>query len=136
MKYVLDTNTVSAIMRAESSVLARLRKTPKDSVGVPEPALAEIEYGIARLPQSRRRETLAERLALVRSEIPALAWSREVSEQFGAIKALLEKRGERLADMDVAIAAHALASGATLVTADRTHMNRIAGLAIESWTAA
>jgi tRNA(fMet)-specific endonuclease VapC len=134
VKYVLDTNVVSALMKGDPTVLARLQRMPKEAVGVPEPAFAEIEYGIARLSRSRRRDGLAQRLARVRAEIAALPWTREVSEQFGRVKAALERRGERLDDMDLAIAAHALASGATLVTADQTHMNRIAGLAIENWS--
>jgi tRNA(fMet)-specific endonuclease VapC len=133
VKYVLDTNTVSALMGANPAVIVRLRSLPKDSVGVPEPAYAEIEYGIARLPRSRRKDGLSERLAAVRTEIAGVAWTREVSERFGALKALLESRGERLDDMDLAIAAHALASGAVLVTADESHMGRIPGLPIESW---
>jgi len=52
------------------------------------------------------------------------------------VKAALERRGERIEDFDVAIAAHALAHGATLVTANRKHMARVAGLAVEDWAAA
>lgn len=38
-------------------------------------------------------------------------------------------------NFDAAIAAHASARGAVLVTADRTHMPRIPSLVIEDWTA-
>jgi tRNA(fMet)-specific endonuclease VapC len=37
-------------------------------------------------------------------------------------------------DFDAAIAAHALASGATLVTANLDHMARVPGLQIEDWS--
>lgn len=59
----------------------------------------------------------------------------EVTDRFGEIKANLERRGERLEDFDVAIAAHALAAGAVLVTANRRHMARIKNLRIEMWSA-
>ena len=40
----------------------------------------------------------------------------------------------RVEDFDAAIAAHALAIGATLVTADVDHMNRVPGLKVENWS--
>lgn len=51
------------------------------------------------------------------------------------MKALLEKRGGRIDDFDLAIAAHALAFDATLVTANRKHLARIPGLKVETWGA-
>ena len=57
-----------------------------------------------------------------------------MSERFGTVKALLERRGRRIEDFDAAIAAHALVEGATLVTANRDDMARVPGLTIEDWT--
>ena len=45
----------------------------------------------------------------------------------------MERRGEPLEDFDLAIAAHALAHGAILVSANRRHMGRIDGLTVEDW---
>ena len=56
-----------------------------------------------------------------------------MSEHYGSIKATLERKGRRIEDFDAAIAAHALATGAVLVTADHTHMTRVYGLAVEEW---
>jgi tRNA(fMet)-specific endonuclease VapC len=133
VKYVLDTNAVSALMRGEPRFVARLRQVSKADVSVPHPVLAEIAYGIARLPRSRRRELLRERFDLVRAELPRAAWSDAVSEAFGTLKALLEKRGERLEDFDVAVAAHALTTDAVLVTANVDHLRRVPGVRIADW---
>jgi tRNA(fMet)-specific endonuclease VapC len=130
---VLDTNALSALMRANKAALTRLRALARDQVGIPQPVVAEIEYGLARLPASKRKRALEARWRLFADELPRKSWTEEVSVQFGKIKALLEKRGERIDDFDLAIAAHALAHGATLVTANRKHMARIPGLEIESW---
>jgi tRNA(fMet)-specific endonuclease VapC len=50
------------------------------------------------------------------------------------IKATLERRGERIDDFDAAIAAHAMAEEAVLVTANLQHMARVPGLTIEDWS--
>ena len=134
MKYVLDTNVLSALMKGDPRAVSRLKAVSKDAIGVPQPALAEIAYGIARLPRSKRREALQDRFDLLRTELPRIAWSDEVSECFGGVKALLEKKGERIEDFDAAIAAHALARGAVLVTANVNHMVRVPGLVVEDWT--
>lgn len=135
MRYVLDTNVVSAMMKGDPAVLERLRRLGPDEVGVPQPVLAEIAYGIARLPRSRRKLTLTDLYESIARELARCAWTDDVSAQFGHVKASLERRGERIEDFDVAIAAHALAHGATLVTANRAHMVRVAGLELEDWAA-
>jgi len=134
VKYVLDTNAVSALMKGDQGVIDRLKRVPKSDVYVPQPVLAEIAYGIERLPRSKRRESLQARFDLVRSEIQRIDWSDEVSDRFGSIKAALEKKGRRIEDFDAAIAAHAAAQGATLVTANTDDMVRVPGLLIEDWS--
>lgn len=133
MSFVLDTNAVAALMRAETAALARLRSLARDEVWLPQPVVAEVQYGLARLAASRKRRRLEQRWQLFASELQRATWNDEVSLHFGKTKALLEKRGERLDDFDLAIAAHALALDATLVTASRKHLGRVPGLEIETW---
>jgi tRNA(fMet)-specific endonuclease VapC len=133
VRYVLDTNVVAALMRADAQVTARLERTSRALVAVPEPAWSELAYGLARLPSSKRRHRLEDRLELLRAELPTVSWTPEVSDAFGELKARLESRGQRLEDFDVAIAAHALANDAVLVTANVKHLARITELEVEDW---
>jgi len=135
VKLILDTNAVSALMKGDPAFIDKLKQRSKEDISIPQPVLAEIAYGIERLPKSKRKEALQESFDLVRSELARSSWSDEVSESFGRIKAMLERKGQRIEDFDAAIAAHALASGAILVTANLDHMTRIPGLTVEDWSA-
>jgi tRNA(fMet)-specific endonuclease VapC len=77
---------------------------------------------------------LQDRLDLLCAELPRVEWTDAVSQAYASIKATLERRGARIEDFDAAIAAHALAFDATLVTADVDHMMRVPGLRIEDWS--
>jgi tRNA(fMet)-specific endonuclease VapC len=135
VKYILDTNAVSALMRGDAAVVQRLSQVSRAQVGLPQPVVAEISYGIERLPRSRRRDSLLARFDVIRAELPRAPWSDQVSEAFGDIKARLERAGKPVEDFDVAIAAHARAANAVLVTANTQHMGRIPGVVIEDWSA-
>lgn len=135
MKYLLDTNVLSALMKGDARAVQRLKTVKKGDVGIPQPALAELAYGISRLPRSKRKDTLRARLDLLCSELPRVDWSDRVSACFGEIKAALERRGQRIEDFDAAIAAHAMAQEAVLVTANLGHMTRVPDLVVEDWSA-
>ena len=133
MKVVLDANIISAVMRGEPQVLSRLQQLQRNEVLLPQPAIAEVLYGLARLPRSKRRIQLVRAFEQLTSTLPRAPWSDDVSERFGTLKAALDARGTRIEDFDVAIAAHALAEGATLITANTRHFSRIPGLDVENW---
>jgi tRNA(fMet)-specific endonuclease VapC len=132
---LLDTNAVSALMKGNAQVVDRLAAVDPSDVRIPQPVIAAVAYGIERLPRSKRRASLQARFDLICLEIGRAEWSDAVSQEFGRIKATLERRGTRLEDFDAAIAAHATALGATLVTANVRHMKQIPGLLIENWAA-
>lgn len=134
MRYVLDTNVVSALVKGDSRVVARLATVERADVVLPQPVLAEIEYGLQRIERSKRRELLRGRFELICREIGRIEWTDEVSRAFGKIKAHLEQKGQRIEDFDAAIAAHALGHGDVLVTANGKHMRRIPGLTVEDWS--
>ncbi len=120
-------------MKGDERVVKRLQTLSKGEAAIPQPAIAEITYGIERLPRSKRRSHLEDRFELVRSELARSLWTDAVSEQFGLIKAALERKGRRIEDFDAAIAAHALAEGAILVTANLHDMTRVGDLKVEDW---
>jgi tRNA(fMet)-specific endonuclease VapC len=135
MSFLLDTNVFSAIVRGEPKPTSRLLSLVPSEVFVPQPVVAEIRYGLARLPRSRRRSALELRCTRLLGAVRRAEWTDEVSERFGALRAQLEQIGQRLDDFDAAIAAHALAMNAILATANVRHFGRVEGLALEDWLA-
>lgn len=133
MIYVLDTNTVSALMGADEAPLARLAGESRLKVFVPQPVVAELACGIARLRATKRRKRLEEAFEGILAHLRRADWTDDVSRKLGEIKSKLEHRGERIEDFDIAIAAHALAYEATLVTSNRRHMSRVSQLQTEDW---
>lgn len=133
MKYVLDTNTLSFAMAGEPPVCEQLLRHSRADVLLPQPVIAEIQYGLARLPESKKKARLLARLQIFLDEMQRTPWTDEVSQAFGRTKADLDRRGTRIEDFDIAVAAHALALGATLVTDNLDHMTRIGNLRVENW---
>lgn len=136
MKYILDTNAVSAAMSNEPNIWKQLTERSAGDVLIPQPVLAEIAYGLARLPESARRTRLAHRFRVLADSQPRAAWTDDVSGVFGQIKAELAARGVLLEDFDTAIAAHALALDGVLVTGNTRHFERIPDLRLEDWVRA
>ena len=120
-------------MAGDPAVCESILSRSRTDVLLPQPVVAEVEYGLARLRKSKKRERLTRRFRMFLGALARAAWTDDVSRRFGSIKAELERAGIRLEDMDVAIAAHALALDATLVSDNVAHMSRIADLRVENW---
>jgi tRNA(fMet)-specific endonuclease VapC len=76
------------------------------------------------LPGAIRPKTLVEEFLL---RVEVLPWTSEAAGQYAEIRAALEKFGRPMGNMDMLIAAHALAANAILVTHDRV-FRRVKGL--------
>jgi tRNA(fMet)-specific endonuclease VapC len=133
MKYVLDTNMVRAVMGSTPQLVQRLSELRVLDVGLPQPVVAEIAVGVALLPRSRKKKLLRAAFDDVLRTFPRSAWTDEVSEAFGELKAFAYSQGRPIEDFDIAIAAHAVVEGAVLVTANVRHFARFPDLAIENW---
>lgn len=118
MRYLLDTNTMSALMRGQQAVAARIGRTPREDVAISHLTVAEVEFRLRLLPVSKRRKELERQWATIGPELIRMPWDDQVSRIFGERRARLERAGQRMSDFDLAIAAHALAYGSVLVSSD------------------
>ncbi len=136
MSYLLDTNAVIALLRNEPAIFRkRLRRTVSKgaAIAVSSIVLYELWYGVAR--SARRREN-GERLRVFLSGgIAVSAFTEEDAVTAGDLRATLEAAGAPIGPYDVLIAAQALCSNATLVTANVPEFSRVPGLQWQDWTA-
>ncbi len=130
VRYLLDTNTVSYVIKGNfPQVRERLSKVPIHEVGISVITEAELLFGVARMPQAAKLGIVVEEF-LRRVEV--LVWDSAAARVYGSLRATLEENGEPMGNLDLMIAAQALAAGATLVSNDRV-FRRVKGLRIEDW---
>ena len=130
LQYLLDTNTVSAVMRGHAGVDARLLELDPATWAISAITHSEIRYGLALRPQATRLARAAEAFFAVAATLP---WDVAAAEAHGQLRAALRQAGTPIGDLDEMIAAHALALGVALVTDNTRHFERVEGLALENW---
>ncbi len=131
-KFMLDTNICIYIHRQKHpSVLARFQSTKPGQLVISTITWGELLYGAAKSQKPKAVITL---LAEFTSIVPVMPMPRECGRFYGQVRADLESRGLTIGNNNLWIAAHALASGLTLVTNNVREFDRIPSLAIENWT--
>ncbi len=130
-RYMLDTHVVSHIMQGrDTALLTRLTTVPMDQVVMSSVTLAELEYGLHRKGQPER---LRNALTQVLLRVDVLPWDESVARCYGEFCSALEAHGISLGDLDMMIAAHAVAVNATLVSRDRAFAQMPVRLRLEVW---
>ncbi len=129
-QYLLDTNTVSHLVRQHPVVALRVVAVPMASLCISAITEGELVYGLAKRPDATRLHAVAQQFLL---RVDVLPWDRAAARCYGALRALMERKGQTLAPLDMQIAAHALSVGAVLVSNDRA-FKQVAGLLLEDWS--
>jgi tRNA(fMet)-specific endonuclease VapC len=131
VRYLLDTNTASYVIKGNfPRIRERLLKVPMADVGISVVTEAELRFGVAKHPEAPTLKRVVEEFLL---RVESLAWNSEAAQEYGRIRAELEKGGEPMGNMDLMIAAQAAAAGTVLVTHDHV-FRRVKGLKVEDWT--
>ncbi len=133
MKYLLDTNVLSEVIRKDPNrgVLQRLNELAARDVVTSAVCVAELRHGAARVAHGA---LLWRRIAReILSRVDILPMGEAEAVRAGDLLATLEARGEPIGIEDVWIGATALEHGLRVVTRNPKHFQRIPGLASESW---
>jgi len=136
MVYLLDTNAVIAILNNRPpSVRSRLRRALArgSAIATSSVVLYELWYGVAR---SQHKKENADRLrAFLAGAVRVLPFQEDDAAVAGELRADLESKGKPIGPYDLLIAAQALRSRATLITANAGEFSRVRGLAWRNWAA-
>jgi toxin FitB len=118
---ILDTNVLSETLRPTPSaaVLEWMRSEPVSALFTTAITEAELLYGIALLPDGRRRQSLEEVVDRIFAEDLAdrvLPFDSAAAHEFAHLAASRRRAGRPIAEADARIAAIARSRGAALAT--------------------
>jgi predicted nucleic acid-binding protein len=135
---ILDTNILSALMRTapEPAVVRWLDQQPAESIWITSITLFETRFGLALLPQGRRRQSLEQafdRLLEEDLENRVLDFDSTAATEAAALAAARQKAGRPVDMRDTQIAGIALARRATLATRNVRHFQDLRVSVIDPW---
>ena len=128
--YLLDTNILSDLVRNPAGrVAARIAEVGERSVCTSIIVAAELRFGAAKKGSDR----LSAQLEHILSAITVEPLEAPADAIYGQVRAALEAAGTPIGANDLLIAAHALATGRTVVTDNEREFSRVEGLTMENW---
>ncbi len=131
MKYMLDTNIcILAIKKKPESVINKLQSLDPSDICISAITYAELILGVEK-SQFPDKNRLA--LTMLLSNISILDFGQKASEEYGKVRAELERKGTPIGPMDTLIAAHARSEGLILVTNNTREFIRVENLSLEDW---
>lgn len=131
MSFLLDSDTVSFLVRRVPRVLERFARAHPSSIAISVVTIMELEYGLVRQPAKRPRVEAF--LGPLLSQARVLPFLEEDARAAAHCRGALDTEGRSIGAYDVLIAGTALARGMTVVTGNVKEYRRISGLSVEDW---
>ena len=132
LRYLLDTDTVIAILRQPTPALRTRLAQEADRLAVSAITVSELTYGVEKSSDPARNRAA---LQMALAQLEALDFDDAAAAHAGEIRALLARAGTPIGGYDVLIAGHARAAGLTVVTHNIREFGRVPGLVVEDWLA-
>ena len=130
MRYLLDTNIVSDLVRNPQGKVARhILTVGERHVCTSIIVAAELRYG-ADKKASRR---LSSQLDAVLGALEVLPFETPADASYGLLRTRLEQAGTPIGGNDLLIAAQALTLGYVIVTDNEREFSRVKGLRLQNW---
>lgn len=132
MRYMLDTNIcIYAIKHKPPEVIRNFLKHNPDDMCISSITYAELMHGVEKSQASERNRVA---ITLFLSSITILPFDNYAAEEYGKVRAELERMGTPIGPMDMLIAAHARSAGLIIVTNNTREFYRVRDLDVEDWT--
>jgi len=131
MKYMLDTNIcIYIIKRKPHAVIERFLQTEISQIGISSITLSELLFGVSKSSKPDQNKIA---LAQFIAPLEILPYDDQAAQQYGDLRAHLEKQGNPIGSLDMLIGAHALSINSALVTNNEKEFIRIPNLKIDNW---
>ena len=130
--YLLDTYTVSHILKRHTLVTQRLLAVPMHCICISAITAGELFFGLAKRPDATALKVAVHEFL---RRVDVLPWDSDVAQTYGTLRAQLQGSGYPLAPLDTQIAAHAQHAKAILVSSDKAFL-QVPQLTVEDWTLA
>ena len=124
MLHMLDTDIASYVIKDYDGLHVQKKLAALNSGEACVSALtrAELLFGLKMLPPKHRLHIGVKKFL---NSVEVLAWPPEAAEFYADIRYELTRTGNPIGEMDMLIAAHAIAADAVLVTNNTRHFKRI-----------
>lgn len=131
-RYMIDTDIFVHIRQKRlPQVRARFDRLQPGEAVISAVVYGELLYGAAKSTNAAKALQAIEEVVSLLSVEPI---TPDVAHAYGALRALLKKKGEIIGNNDLWIAAHARAAGLTLATNNEREFKRVPGLKVQNWT--
>ena len=128
MAYLADSDIIIDFLKSKPQAVSIFKRISGEDIKMSIASWIEIMYGIKKSKIAGQKQLGEFRQLLESRQINILPLEEIIADEFISLKLDLEKKGERLADFDLFIAATAVAHDLTLVTGNKKHFSRVPGL--------
>ncbi|MGQ0506068.1 MAG: type II toxin-antitoxin system VapC family toxin [Myxococcaceae bacterium] len=129
MKYLLDTNICSYILRGDESPTRRMFAEDRANLMVSVIVESELRAGLMKKGSAKSLRLLDSFLA----PLMVLEFTRSDAAIYAELRSKLERKGKPVGANDMLIAAQALGRGLVLATNNVREFSVIEGLRLENW---
>ena len=129
MHYMLDTDIASYLIRGDHPGVTKKFTELYEKCVISSITAAELQYGA----RKRNNRALTQKVQALCDLIPIISWNEDAATNYAKLRVELESAGTPIGNMDMMIAASALAEEAVLITNNTEHFSRISALNLENW---
>lgn len=128
-QYILDTDISSYLIRGDHETVTKKFSELYDSCAISSITAAELQYEA----RKRNNKQLTQKVKAFCNLVEIIPWDEDAAKAYAKLRVELETSGTPIGNMDMLIAASALARKAVLVTNNTEHFSRVKDLKLGNW---
>ena len=128
-QYILDTDISSYLIKGDHESVTKKFSELYDSCVISSITAAELQYGA----KKRNNKQLTQKVKAFCDLVKIVPWDEDAAKAYAKLRVELETSGTPIGNMDMLIAASALARKAVLITNNTEHFSRIKDLKLNNW---